>query len=277
MEKQCIHKYLRECVTNPQPPGFADFLRGTIALYNFSKKYDYKLFLDSDHPLFKFLKENKNIVYNNPFSETEEFLPPLSYNDIFNKLNNIFNTGRSFSVMTNSFYNLQGERLENFGPISEDCSNYIRDILCPSIEVETKLNDIFSTVYKINMNDSFKVIHLRFGDDYINNNIYNDELYKLYYDRIYSFVNQNKNEKYVLISDSSKMANNLKKDIQELFYWDNSKIHLGDLKNIETSNILDTIVDFFIMSKSNEIISIGSGSGFSCINSIIYNIKYTHQ
>jgi hypothetical protein len=36
-KKQCIHKYLNICKTNPQPPGFGDFLRGSIALYNFSK------------------------------------------------------------------------------------------------------------------------------------------------------------------------------------------------------------------------------------------------
>jgi hypothetical protein len=32
MEPKCIHNYLTKCSTNPQPPGFADFLRGTIAL-----------------------------------------------------------------------------------------------------------------------------------------------------------------------------------------------------------------------------------------------------
>jgi hypothetical protein len=242
-------------------------------LYNFSKKYGYNLLLDSEHPLFKFLENNTNFVKTNPNSETEEFLPPISYNDIYVKLENIFKSGRSFSVMTNSFYNFQGGSLENFGAISEDCSDYMRDILSPSFEVETKLDYIFNTVYKIDKNSSFKVIHLRFGDDFIHNNLFNDGLYKLYYNRINNLVNQNKNEKYVLISDSSKMANNLKTDIQELLYWDNSKIHLGDLKNIGTSNILDTVVDFFIMSKSNEIIS--SVSGFSCINSIIFNIKYT--
>lgn len=187
----------------------------------------------------------------------------------------MFNSGRSFSVMTNSFYDSEG-RFENFGAISEDCANYIKDILTPSIEVEVKLYNIFSTVYNLDIHDPFKIIHLRFGDDFIHNNTYDNDLYKLYYDKVYNLVNENKDEKYVLISDSSKMANNLKSDIQELLYWDNSKIHLGDLKNIQTSYILDTIVDFFIISKSNEIISIGDASGFSRINGVIHNIKHTH-
>lgn len=274
-EKQCVHKYLTKCVTNTQPPGFADFLRGTICLYNFSKMYGYTLVIDSEHPLFQFLKNNKNIVYTNPMTQTEELIPPFSIDEIFLELNNMFNSGRSFSVMTNSFYESEG-RFENFGAISEDCANYIKDILTPSIEVEVKLYNIFSTVYNLDIHDPFKIIHLRFGDDFIHNNTYDNDLYKLYYDKVYNLVNENKDEKYVLISDSSKMANNLKSDIQALLYWDNSKIHLGDLKNIQTSYILDTIVDFFIISKSNEIISIGDASGFSRINGVIHNIKYTH-
>ena len=59
--KICVHKYLTQCSTNPQPPGFADFLRGTIALYIFSKKYNYQLLLDGSHPVFTCLKPNKNI------------------------------------------------------------------------------------------------------------------------------------------------------------------------------------------------------------------------
>ena len=71
---------------------------------------------------------------------------------------------------------------------------------------------------------------------------------------------------------AKEIANKLKETIPELFYWDNTKIHLGDLINIE-NNLLDTITDFFIISKSSEIIS--NGSGFSMVNSEIYNIKYT--
>jgi hypothetical protein len=102
-EKICIHKYLTLCKTNPQPPGLADFLRGTIALYNFSNQYGYKLFIDCNHPLFTYLKSNKNLINDNS-SEVIEMLPPLSYDEIYNKLKQIFIKGESFSIVTNSFY-----------------------------------------------------------------------------------------------------------------------------------------------------------------------------
>ena len=270
--KVCVHKYLTHCLTNPQPPGFADFLRGTIALYIFSKKYNYQLLLDGSHPVFTCLKPNNNISLNH-HTNVQEFLPRLSYNHIYITLDSMFDKGTSFNVMTNSFYTLKNGKLENYGPITEDCSEYMRDILSPSIEVENKMKEILDMHNLTN----YKVIHLRFGDKFIHNNEYDDELYNLYYNKILEL----KYDKYILLSDSSIIANKLKKEINELksntidlYYWDNTKIHLGDLKNKKSDNdILDTMVDFFIMSKSSEIIS--NGSGFSQIASVIYSIPYT--
>jgi len=271
IDNVCVHKYLTKCITNPQPPGFADFLRGTIALYIFAKKYDYTLCIDRSHPVFNYLKGNyEHIGY------TEELLSPLSYEHIYSILENKFKSKKSFSVMTNSFYNLQNGVLSNYGKITPDCANYMKDLLSPTLKVENKLSFVFNEIYKINMNSHFNIIHLRFGDIFIENNIYNDEIYDLYYNKINKLINEKSNEKlnekYVLISDSAEIAKKLKTNIPELLYWDNSKIHLGSLQFNSDSNILDTLVDFFIISKSNEIFS--NGSGFSNINSIIYNIKY---
>ena len=71
------------------------------------------------------------------------------------------------------------------------------------------------------------------------------------------------------------MAKKIKEDIPLINYWDNSKIHMGDLKNMKEFSVFDTLVDFFIMSKSNEIFVVNN-SGFSSVISIIYNIKYTY-
>ena len=272
IDNVCIHKYLTQCITNPQPPGFADFLRGTIALYIFAKKYDYTLSIDRSHPVFNYLKGNHEYT----LEYTEELLSPLSYENIYSILDNKFKSKKSFSVMTNSFYNLQNGVLSNYGEITPDCANYMKELLSPTLKVENKLSYVFNEVYKINMNSHFNIIHLRFGDIFIENNIYNDEMYDLYYNKINKLINENKlNEKYVLISDSSEIATKLKTNIPQLLYWENSKIHLGSLKKSMESgsnDILDTLVDFFIISKSTQIFS--NGSGFSKINSIIYNIKY---
>ena len=271
--KECIHKYLTKCISNPQPPGLADFLRGTIALYNMSKEHGYKLYIDGEHPIYKYLKQNKNIIKSDKNIKTEEYLPPISYNDIYKILKEKFKSGRSIKVMTNSFYSINNRGVSNYGEITEECREYIKDILTPTEEVENKLKDVIETEYKIKENESYKVIHIRLGDKYIHNNNYNEELYKIYYKKINKIVKENKEDKYVLITDSRELGRKIKEGIPEIKYWDNNKIHLGDLINMEESGVLDTIIDFFIISKSKEIKS--NDSGFSRMNSIINKIKYT--
>lgn len=275
-EKTCTHTYLTTCKTNPQPPGFADYLRGTIALFNLSQKYGYKLLLDNTHPLFKFLKENENIVSNTNNSSTEvmELLPPMSYEHIYIILNRIFENKESFTVMTNSFYTLNnGQILYSWGGISKECSEYLKNIFTPSLQLDNKIEYVIRNVYNIKNGERFKAIHIRTGDIFIHENVFDDVLYNDYYKKISDVVNQDKDYKYVLISDSSKIANKLKDNIQGLCYWDNKKIHLGDLYNNSDSALLDTMTDFFILTKSSEIIS--NGSGFSAVACLIYNIKYT--
>jgi len=261
--KMVIHKYLTVCSTNPQPPGFADFLRGSITLFNLSKKYNYKLLFSGSHAIFTYLKPNKNIICSDT-DNTLELLPPISYEEIYSNLINIFQNNKSFTILTNSFYeDSDTQQFINFGNITDDCRNFIQDILQPCDEIINKINS-----FNIK---NFKVIHIRCGDTILHTNSFNENLYNLYYKKINNIINNQCN--YILLSDSSEIAKKLKENIPTLFYWDNLKIHLGDLKNYSEQSVFDTLVDFFIMSKSNEIIS--NGSGFSQSVSVIYKIPYT--
>jgi len=262
---KCIHKYVINTKTNPQPPGVGDFLRGTIALYELSKKYGYELYFDNNHPFFSYLENSPYIVSNN--SEAIELIPPIDYDNIYNSLVSLFESSNDFTVLTNAFYKED---------ISIECKKYLQNILIPSVEVKNKIEDIFTNFFKISINESYKVIHLRFGDRFIHNNEYDNDIYELYYNKIQNLLKQNNETKYILISDSSQIANKLKENIDELYYWNNSKIHLGDLRNNETNlqgTVYDTMVDFFILSKATEIIS--NGSGFSRYLSRIFDICYT--
>ena len=165
--------------------------------------------------------------------------------------------------------------LINFGKITDDCKNYMLDILQPTDEVVNKINNIFKNEYGILSNDYFEIIHLRCGDAHFNNDCITDK-YLSYYNKIKKLTNNNPNVNYILVSDSSKISNKLKQDIPKLMYWNNTKIHLGnilELKINETIDTIDTIVDFFIMTKSKKIYA-ECESGFSKVVSVIYNIEY---
>jgi hypothetical protein len=268
----CVHKYLTVCRTNSQPPGIADFLRGTVALYYYSKQYNYDFYIDGTHPLFSFLQPNSRIV--KAFDLTvHELIWPIPYIEQDAEIQKLFEKKENFTLLTHCFYNKKEDYLFNYGPIRKDAREFLQDILKPNIVIQNKISFIFETVYKINPISKFKVIHLRFGDKFINTteNI-PAEIYLHHYIKILNIISSSK-EPIILMSDATMIARTLKKDIPQLLYWDNHKIHLGSLEKDPSEGIIDTLVDFFIMSKANEIYS--ANSGFATIISEIYSIKYT--
>jgi hypothetical protein len=282
IEKICVQCYLTDCKTNSKPPGFADYLRGTITLFYLSKKYGFELLLDNTHPLFKYIKENKRIIKNPLSSEVIELIPPLKYIQIYNTLNDLFQKKESFSLLTNSFYNYHDGYIENWGEMTEECRDFLKDILTPSFELEKRIKYVLENIYNMKENESFHAIHIRKGDHYLHTNEENETIYNFYYKFISEIVENKKEIKYVLLTDYSFLANRLKENIPCLYYWDNKKVHMGDLQNLNESSVLDTLTDFFILSKSSEILFIADpnvdptvDSGFSKIVSILYKIKYS--
>ena len=268
----CVHKYLTVCRINPQPPGIADFLRGTVALFYYSKQYNYEFYIDGTHPLFSFLQPNNRIV--KAFDLTvHELIPPMQYSDIDAEVQKLFKKKENFTVLTNCAYQKIEDNLYNYGPIRQDARAFLQDMLKPNEVIQKKISFIFETVYKINPASKFKVIHLRFGDKFINTTeTIPAEIYLHHYIKVLNIISCSK-EPIILMSDATMIARKLKKDIPQLLYWDNHKIHLGSLDKDPNEGISDTLADFFIMSKANEIYS--AASGFAAIISEIYSIKYT--
>ena len=277
-KKICIHKYLTNCKTNPQPPGLGDFLRGTIALFNYSQKYNYDLYLDNSHEIFNNLLKNQKIIKNDTVNDTIELLPPKSYEQIDYELNNLFLKNENFCIMTNAFYtkNHHGY-MDNYGEISFECKKFLREILIPNIYINNYLINIFNTL-KLDLNKKYSVIHLRLGDTYLHNNLFDYNLFNLCNEKIKTLMMNHKDMQFILLSDSSTIAIEIKKQNPELFYWDNKKIHIGDLKiNDVKQAVTDTLIDFFIMINCNKIFAYNNyfgPSGFSKFVSLIFDKEY---
>lgn len=272
-ENVCIHTYLQNCLTNPQPPGFGDFLRGTMTLHHFSHFYNYKLVIDNSHPIFNYLK-SKHIIKINTNQPVTELLPPLSYLDIYIMLNNLFTQKKAIRVMTNSFYdrNERGDML-NFGALTDGCKQYMRELLVPSEYIIKKINSVYELI-GMNQSNRYSIIHMRIGDKCLNdsNHNLNNDLVHDVDNKVSNLINNNRGVQFVLITDSIQLGNYLKSRFSQLYYWENKKIHLGDLKN-NNDGIADTLTDFFIISKSKKIYSLNE-SGFSTMPALIYDIEY---
>jgi hypothetical protein len=275
---KCIHTYLQVCNTNPWPPGIADFIRGTICLFKECQKYNYTFLLNNSHPIFKFLNRHPQMTLEQ-HKLVYEFIPNESvylYKNIYDAVIQVFERNESFSCICNSFYTHTNNEMSNWGPINNDCKQFLKDIFIPNDEMSEYIKTIFDII-KIDSSRPYRVIHLRFGDNYILYGGIDENLLEIFYDRIQNIISDG--SQYILLTDSDTMGAKLHEKNPSLFYYNNKKIHLGYLikpSHINDFNTLDgvrdTMADFFILSKAEKIYS--NGSGFSVVHSLIYDIEY---
>jgi hypothetical protein len=274
----CIHRYLTKCLTNPQPPGLADFIRGTKTLYILSKKFNYKLLIDYNiHPIFKYFKFNENIYINelNNFT-TKELLPPISYHEIYSELLNLFNSKQDLYLLTNSFHISQmTHHIDHDIDVINNSNNFIKEMLKPSDLLEelfiNKINNI-----NININN-YIIIHIRIKDDcFFNENFNLDENFdSLVKEKIKTVIDNNCDKNILVLSNHGRYLQHLKNLFNNIYITSNLTIHLGSLDNDNMeSKIQGTLIDLLFMTKSKEIYTISQygGSGFSYEIAQIYNI-----
>jgi len=242
-------------------------------LFKLSEIYNYDVFIDKEsHPFFSFFEDDENYIKLVYVDEAYDV-----YQKETDKLEKYFKTQHTFSIHTNAFYtkNENGEYI-NFGKIPENIQNKLKKLLIPKKVVNNKLEYVFKNIYKLKDDEKFKTIHIRLGDKYLLKNEKSNN-YKIIFEmilKVIQFIIDNKyiDYKYILLTDSNELAFYIINNIPEILYWDNKKIHMGYSDNQNQENILDTIIDFITLSKSEEIL--GNNSSFSRSVSEIYNIKY---
>ena len=270
IQKYILSKYLQVCKTNSQPPGLADYLRGSLILLSLSLTLNnsYKFVIDYDcHPFFKCLEKNdkfqapQNVIN----LETTELIPPLKF--IEERILQLFNSNENISVLTNS-------TLVQY--IKKDAITIFKDIFKPSIIIKNRLDKFINKYNKI------IIFHFRLGDKFIHNNSEIDEILfnkcvNLIIDKIKE-IDIIKNN-IILISDSISFKKYTQLYIPHIITTDYNPIHMGDLKNYNFTDVENTVFEFFLMSYASHIYNYniyGSPSGFSKLINILYDIPFTY-
>lgn len=237
-----IHTYSLKTSTVKQPPGFGDFLRGSIALYQLSKKFPFDLKIDfSNHPLGSYIDGEKYDI------NSEKIYEYFNTNPIEFIKKSIFSEN-SFFVYTNFFY-------EN--PLQEDERNFMKSKLNFSREIINKAEERILT-------PDYSTLHLRFTDDeFIKSERDMTELYE----KLISLQLKN----ITVISSNQDQCKKLCEKFNFHFY-PSKPVHLGEC----TGEITDTLIDFIVLSKSKKIYSWSAygGTGFSYFCSQIFDIPY---
>ena len=267
---------------NGKSPGLGDFIRGSFCFLQIAKLLNLEFEIDiSNHPMAKYFKNSKNIEgidYNNilfyyEYNRDSEGnnnyeRKPININDDFlNKTIDWLNSvdSETFGFFSNAF--------PCFNKHSEEGKNLISSKLQPTEFMETYIDN---TLNELGLKKKgYGVIHIRTGDNHLVNN---EPLKDTFINNIKTILNGIiiSNRRYLILSDSNQLKKILK-SYPNFYILIRNIEHLGGehIKNTQTNGIMNTLLDFYLMSHSNAVISLsvyGHVSGFSKYCSVLNSI-----
>lgn len=279
--KKIVNVYQLDYI-NGKSPGLGDFIRGSFCFLQIAKLLNIEFEIDvSNHPISKYIENSNhitdidynNILFYNEYNRDKEGnnnyeKKPININDDFlNKTIQILNSTdcETFGFFSNAF--------PCFNKHTEEGKILIRTKLQPNELMKTYID---TTLNELGLSKKgYGVIHIRTGDHHFINN---QPLTINFIDKIKRILNTFiiSNRRYLIISDSNMLKQILKSQPNFYIYIRNIE-HLGGelMKNHQSNGVMNTLLDFYLMSHSNAIISLsvyGHISGFSKYCSVLNNI-----
>ena len=122
----------------------------------------------------------------------------------------------------------------------------------------------------------FAVIHIRSGDKYM---LKNNQLNPFVIKKITNILAKNMKlaTKYLILSDNNQIKLLLKRIFPQVIIQMTNIVHLGESANPSDQAIMETLLDFYIMSNAFQIISFSPynwGSGFSQWCATLHSIPF---
>jgi hypothetical protein len=292
LRKSCnciINVYQLVYNENKIASGLGDFIRGSYFLIDFCKKYNFKYFIDiSNHPIKNFLKKYNKIKLTekikNIYKKINKFEQD-NFNPVISRSNNFITNYSNEEIYFNFLeYLTNKEKYDKkifiytiTFPNEGSINNYkkiMRDILEPTNKMELLIN------IKLKILDlksySYEIIHIRCGDEYLSNKIINNNSINIQF-ILSDFDKLNPNKKYLLISDNNFIKTFIKKKYNFINILYHDIVHTGENSEIMLKKLENTMLDFYLISKSKNVMSYSvyeHGSGFSKWCAFTYDIPY---
>lgn len=226
----------------------------------------------SNHPMSNYIISNnstpkiEDINYNNiefRIGLNNDKNKVLFLNTLINELNMI--NSETYYIFTNAF--------PCFNYTTTEGRNFIKSKLIPN---EIMNNYITNTLTTINLQkNDYNIIHIRTGDKYLINK---EQIDPTLITKILSVIRQNikPDINYLILSDNNKLKQILQK--YNFYVYIKEIEHIGGDGLQNNNTVINTLLDFYLMSYSNSILSLSTyswGSGFSEYCSKIYDIPYS--
>ena len=249
-KKTVIHTWTQKVVNMTKTKtenfwGLGDIIRGTIKLYQLSKKMDFELIVDiQHHPISRFLKctntkypdlirnHKDNINFVLP-GKVEEYIKSSKYDVVI--------------FLTNDLCD------EN--DIDDECKEFIRKIFTPNSFFEEYIS-VKKTELCIN---EYNIIHYRLGDQELIHKNNSQSLLEYF-----NHLQKNKEDNDLLISDSESFKNYVKQNTK-IDLFNTNTAHLGYEQN--PSKTMDTLFELFLIIDAKKI---KTYSIYSWISGFVY-------
>ena len=153
-------------------------------------------------------------------------------------------------------------------------------ILEPTEEI---LDSVHRILEKVDLfNQSFTMIHIRFGDKHLieNEKNFNVKMLETLKREIRKFTRNKDTEKYLLLADNNSIKQYLVETFPFLKTHFKEITHFGEGISLDREKTKNTMVDFHLMSYAKEIVNYSTymhGSGFSKWCARTYNIPYMNK
>lgn len=254
------HTYQAISSSVPQPPGFGDFLRGSISLYQLSKKYGFNLSLDfSSHPLGRYI--------NSATKDTS--LSNLPIYEFFNQKNcalESFLVGQSeLGKIRLTTHSVPQEA------VNRECRRFVLKQIRPTREMSSYVSSVLD---RLELTE-FAAVHIRMGDHQFENELdLPVDLENHFVERIIPIWSSN----LLVVSDNISIKKTLKRRFG-IKIVDVNPVHLGEsaLRSVSSDEVRDTFAEFLLMAKSDWIFQYSVypwGSSFSEICARLYDIPF---
>ena len=247
------HVYKTSYYTALAPPGFADFILGTMSLHFITGGQLYVSY--KNHPICLYLH---NTVSKSPANDFKGEVVEL-----FNiPCGNVVEYCNSVKTPTNVVTNTKNYAL------SEELKEFITKTFLPKPYLQREIN---KKIKELKLDD-FETIHVRLGDSIMQHDV----------DRFHQLIDGTFKEKFAdknifLTADNADIKDYICSKLPNVKIFKNKPIHLGNLQSSTIESIRDTLIDFFVMAKTNKVhcYSVYGGSGFSYCCSQLFNFPYT--
>ena len=235
--------------------GLGDIIRGTIALFQLSKKHNFHLIVDIQlHPISKYFKFRTH-EYSEYIRKNKDNISFIYPGTVENYIEN--NDNEIIYFLTNEFFHDE---------ITQDCKDFIKNLLQPNLELETYIQDIIKSKPPP---ENYSILHCRLGDSFL---VRNDD--ERGFDKIKETIFKYAEASDVLMSDSNSFKEDIMVKNPNIFLYHIRIAHLG--VQMHSDYIKDTLFEFILATRSSNIKTYsvyGHLSGFVKIIHEIYDIS----